>query len=622
MSNVDTLYGSPSVYSDNEDEVPIGNFSCGCCPLWWMQRAAWFRRAVINLCIFTVIFVPGLVASTGKMQTRIEMLQFIQFTIALCLWALACFSGWHFIIKGPDCADPNRCDEAKLFPIIGNIIESLVYACFAFCLERIILIQISTVFKKGAYTDRIVQCQFESDMIEAMLKCRHIDKVEKKIAKAQSRRPSQGEFFDSASFNGSLRHNFAPMFKSQPEYPSQLIHCSSESQYGASSIATRISVEVEEKLKPSKAGLEIPEGLLDATSSQYGERKHANISVTQMTKYIQKIRTKKLLNVIGSMEDANKYAKKIYLRLCPRNRGYIAIEEFQRVFNSKRTQDFVFQWLDKDMDGKITFGDMRDAGSYFQKHYNSTLIIGDYAGFRYVHLAASKNIDRSRLSLLILNERFYLVEVFVSMAFILGNSAKNAFDCLVFLFVVHPFDVGDRIILDNRMYIVHKLHILTTVLERGDGLYFYIANHILAQQFVANIRRSGDMIDEIPMDCNRLTSAAQIYALRSSLQEFVTRNTEIADYRSADIIVDGVMDGYRLRINIQMTCRGNFQDSTRKNKRKVRLYLFLQDQIRKLGIDCRPMTIVDATPEPALDDLDEPGPIYSEAQKIAQAMRN
>lgn len=130
------------------------------------------------------------------------------------------------------------------------------------------------------------------------------------------------------------------------------------------------------------------------------------------------------------------------------------------------------------------------------------------------------------------------------------------------------------------------------------------------------------MIDEIRMDCNRLTSAAQIYALRSSLQEFVTRNTEIADYRSADIIVDGVMDGYRLRINVQMTCRGNFQDATRKNRRKVRLYLFLQDQIKKLGIDCRPMTIVDATPEPALDDLDEPGPIYSEAQKIAQAMRN
>ncbi|KAM3589035.1 hypothetical protein VKS41_001461 [Umbelopsis sp. WA50703] len=172
------------------------------------------------------------------------------------------------------------------------------------------------------------------------------------------------------------------------------------------------------------------------------------------------------------------------------------------------------------------------------------------------------------------------------------------------------------------MYIVHKLHILTTVLERGDGLYCYIANHILAQQFVANIRRSGDMIDEIQLDCNRLTSAAQIYALRSSLQEFVTRNNEIADYRSADIIVDGVMDGYRLRINIQMTCRGNFQDSSRKNKRKVRLYLFLQEQIRKLGIDCRPMTIVDGTPEAALENMNEPDPIYSEAQKIAQAMRN
>lgn len=132
----------------------------------------------------------------------------------------------------------------------------------------------------------------------------------------------------------------------------------------------------------------------------------------------------------------------------------------------------------------------------------------------------------------------------------------------------------------------------------------------------------GDMVDEIQLECNKLTSAAQICALRSSLQEFVTRDTEIADYRSADIIVDGVLDGYRLRINIQMYCRGNFQDHTRKNRRKVRLYLFLQDQIRSIGIDCRPMTVVDASPFQDLENMENPVPIFSEAQRIAQSVRS
>jgi hypothetical protein len=129
------------------------------------------------------------------------------------------------------------------------------------------------------------------------------------------------------------------------------------------------------------------------------------------------------------------------------------------------------------------------------------------------------------------------------------------------------------------------------------------------------------MVEEIRLDCNKLTSAAQIYALRSSLQEFITRDTEIADYRSADIIIDGVLDGYRLRINIQMTCRGNFQDAGRKNRRKVRLFLFLQDQIREIGIDCRPMAVVDPSQAQDFQPNYVPDPIITEAQKLAQSVR-
>ena len=82
--------------------------------------------------------------------------------------------------------------------------------------------------------------------------------------------------------------------------------------------------------------------------------------MTQMTKYIRQIRTKKMSNVIGSIEDANKYAKKIFFRICPRNRIYIEKEDFQRVFHSQQTQEFVFQLLDKNMDGKITLSDMQE----------------------------------------------------------------------------------------------------------------------------------------------------------------------------------------------------------------------------------------------------------------------
>ncbi len=44
--------------------------------------------------------------------------------------------------------------------------------------------------------------------------------------------------------------------------------------------------------------------------------------------------------------------------------------------------------------------------------------------------------------------------VFVSsqlllVVFIFGNTCKNIFEAIVFLFVLHPFDVGDRCIIDG-----------------------------------------------------------------------------------------------------------------------------------------------------------------------------
>lgn len=34
------------------------------------------------------------------------------------------------------------------------------------------------------------------------------------------------------------------------------------------------------------------------------------------------------------------------------------------------------------------------------------------------------------------------------ITFVFGNSAKTLFECLVFVFITHPFDVGDKCVID------------------------------------------------------------------------------------------------------------------------------------------------------------------------------
>lgn len=38
----------------------------------------------------------------------------------------------------------------------------------------------------------------------------------------------------------------------------------------------------------------------------------------------------------------------------------------------------------------------------------------------------------------------FLSSQVVVAAFVFGNTCKNVFESIIFLFVVHPFDVGDR----------------------------------------------------------------------------------------------------------------------------------------------------------------------------------
>lgn len=43
----------------------------------------------------------------------------------------------------------------------------------------------------------------------------------------------------------------------------------------------------------------------------------------------------------------------------------------------------------------------------------------------------------------------FLSSQLVLVAFVFGNTCKNIFEAIVFLFVMHPFDVGDRCEIDG-----------------------------------------------------------------------------------------------------------------------------------------------------------------------------
>lgn len=139
------------------------------------------------------------------------------------------------------------------------------------------------------------------------------------------------------------------------------------------------------------------------------------------------------------------------------------------------------------------------------------------------------------ISLLILGVKVVHFLVFISsqlllVVFIFGNTCKTVFEAIIFLFVMHPFDVGDRCEVDGvqvrspyyhvtmllwifiinlitcpnlRIFglwmqmVVEEMNILTTVFLRYDNQKIIYPNSVLASKPIANYYRSPDTGDAI-----------------------------------------------------------------------------------------------------------------------------
>ena len=93
--------------------------------------------------------------------------------------------------------------------------------------------------------------------------------------------------------------------------------------------------------------------------------------------------------------------------------------------------------------------------------------------------------------------------IILALSFIFGGSAKNTFDCLVFIFVYHPYDTGDRVIIETQTLLVDNVGLLTTTFIRSDGQYIcapngafflFLPGNFYLQPFNTHVSRAYDQI--------------------------------------------------------------------------------------------------------------------------------
>lgn len=67
-----------------------------------------------------------------------------------------------------------------------------------------------------------------------------------------------------------------------------------------------------------------------------------------------------------------------------------------------------------------------------------------------------------------------LSSVAIALTFVFGNSLRTIYESVVFLFIVHPYSVGDRIIFAGQKHTVDNFGLMMTKLYRYDGSLIWV----------------------------------------------------------------------------------------------------------------------------------------------------
>ncbi|PRQ28022.1 putative mechanosensitive ion channel MscS, LSM domain-containing protein [Rosa chinensis] len=176
----------------------------------------------------------------------------------------------------------------------------------------------------------------------------------------------------------------------------------------------------------------------------------------------------------------------------------------------------------------------------------------------------------------------FLSTQFLLAAFIFGNTCKNVFEAIVFMFVTHPFDVGDRIVVDDVLLVVEEMNVLTTTFLKPNNEKVYYPNSVLCTKIISNYYRSPEMGDTVEFSII-LTPVEKIDMLRKRIKEYLESKPQHWRPGHSVVVID-IEDVNKLKMALNICHTMNFQEIGERNKRRTELVIELMRTLEDLNI--------------------------------------
>ncbi|KAL2018770.1 hypothetical protein VTK56DRAFT_398 [Thermocarpiscus australiensis] len=173
----------------------------------------------------------------------------------------------------------------------------------------------------------------------------------------------------------------------------------------------------------------------------------------------------------------------------------------------------------------------------------------------------------------------------LSLSFVFAVTTQEFLGSCIFLFVKHPYDVGDRVDIqgpEKQQLLVEKISLLYTVFTRIDKMQVVqVPNIQLNNLWIENVTRSKAMKEVIDVNVSFDTSFEDIELLRLELEKFVRSPENSRDFQPDIAIgVGGVNDLDKLTLKIAIKHKSNWHNevvrATRRSKFMCALALALK----------------------------------------------
>ncbi|KAH0708422.1 hypothetical protein KY284_009849 [Solanum tuberosum] len=156
------------------------------------------------------------------------------------------------------------------------------------------------------------------------------------------------------------------------------------------------------------------------------------------------------------------------------------------------------------------------------------------------------------------------------VVFIFGNSAKTTFEAIIFLFVMHPFDVGDRVEVDGVQMVVEEMNILTTVFLRYDNQKIIYPNSVLSTKPISNYYRSPDMGDSVDFSIHISTPMEKIAMMKEKITRYIENRSDHW-YPAPMIVMRDVENMNGIKWSVWLSHTMNHQDMGERWARRALL---------------------------------------------------